>query len=181
MILSKKGAIEMSMQTIIIIVIGVTLLTLGLRFVYTTFSDIGGQQEKVSDLTEKQLLDLFGESEEVIYLPRDQISVEQGETENLDVIIKNSGSKDGIKFAYEVNAVDAPGDMELSSVSDWFVWNQIGKTLNSGKGYQEKLLIRVPQNARLGTYLISLEMTTCGDPEICDPFPESQLILEVTS
>ncbi|MBU4241939.1 MAG: hypothetical protein KKF52_01780, partial [Nanoarchaeota archaeon] len=80
MIESKKGAIEMSMQTIIIVVIGVTLLTLGLRFVYTTFTGITEQQEGITELTNTQINELFGQSGELIYLTKDNVGVQQGDT-----------------------------------------------------------------------------------------------------
>jgi len=39
--LNKKAAIELSMQTIVVIVIGVTILSLGLLWVQNTFRDVG--------------------------------------------------------------------------------------------------------------------------------------------
>ncbi|MBT4630627.1 hypothetical protein HOC06_00165, partial [Candidatus Woesearchaeota archaeon] len=39
---NKKGAIEMSMTTIIVVVIGITLLSLGLVWVKTIFDNLQG-------------------------------------------------------------------------------------------------------------------------------------------
>ena len=39
---SKKGAIELSMTTIIVIIMGITLLSLGLIWIRGTFSEITG-------------------------------------------------------------------------------------------------------------------------------------------
>src|SRR3989344_3701460 len=41
MLKNKKGAIELSMTTIIVIVLGVTLLILGITFVRTIFTKVG--------------------------------------------------------------------------------------------------------------------------------------------
>ena len=41
LIKQKRGAIELSITTIVVVVIGITLLTLGLRWITTTMDDIG--------------------------------------------------------------------------------------------------------------------------------------------
>lgn len=162
MIKSKKGAIEMSMQTIIIVVIGVTLLTLGLRFVYTTFSGISSQQQGITELTNTQINELFGQSEEPIYLTKDSITIEQGETETVDVNVRNNDYDDGV-FKYEVLVSD-PGQMSAEQVQSWFSWSKNGRNLANGKGYSDKLIIRVPNNARTGSYLVDLNLNCPTEP-----------------
>jgi len=161
MIKSKKGAIEMSMQTIIIVVIGVTLLTLGLRFVYTTFSGITEQQEGITDLTNTQINDLFGQSGELIYLTRDNVKLEQGDTETIAVNVLNTDYDDGI-FKYDVKIAD-PGQLTEEQVKGWFTWSKNGRLLKNGAGYKDNLVLRVPKGARTGAYLIELELDCPGE------------------
>jgi len=172
----KKGAVEMSMQTIIVVVIGVTLLTLGLRFVYTTFSGIGEQQKGISDMTDKQLKELFGQSEDPLSLPKDNIEMSQGEKQVLDLYVKNPGSGTSL-FKVTIPALNAE-DMPTgaSDPTKWLVWTKSGRTLTSGKGFVDKLQINVPKNAITGSYRFGLNLE-CGDTEIC-PF-STILSLEV--
>ncbi|MBU2589641.1 MAG: hypothetical protein KKB39_02650 [Nanoarchaeota archaeon] len=156
MIESKKGAIEMSMQTIIIVVIGVTLLTLGLRFVYTTFTGITEQQEGITELTNTQINELFGQSGELIYLTKDNVGVQQGDTETIAVNVLNTDYDDGI-FKYDVRIADS-GKMTEEQVKGWFTWTRNGRTLKNGQGYKDNLVLRVPKDARTGAYLIELEL-----------------------
>ena len=52
---NKKGALELSMNTIVIIVIGVTILTLGLRWVYTLFGGITERSQEIDEQLKKQI------------------------------------------------------------------------------------------------------------------------------
>ena len=61
MLKNKKGAIELSMTTIIVIVMGVTLLILGITFVRTIFTKI----QNISETTFDQAGDILGEIENV--------------------------------------------------------------------------------------------------------------------
>ncbi len=74
--------------------------------------------------TEDRLNQLFGESDEVLYLSNQHIILEQGETQSLEVYINNLGSSDNVGFAFDVEVVDAPGDIELKELSNWFIWNK---------------------------------------------------------
>jgi len=173
--MNKKGAIEMSMQTIIIVVIGVTLLVLGLNFVRNIMGEegIGGMGSQMSELSDKQMSDLFGESEEPIYLPRDEITLKQGDTDAVDVNIRNTDYDAGI-FKYAV-VPDDTGNPSKVTVNTWFRWKTTGRQLENGKGYKEKLVIEVPDNARTGTYFFDLNLD-CGSTKDC---AFAQLIIEV--
>lgn len=161
--LRKKGAIEMSMQTIIVVVIGITLLTLGLRFVYTTFSGITQQQKSVDEATKKQLRELFGESEDPVALVTNSISIKQGESEDFAIGFRNIGTTEG-NFKYKIVIESAPGD--LKSV-DWMPDGGDLGTLEVGGDADELLSLDVPDNAVPGSYRFKIQLQCtadgCGD------------------
>ena len=53
--LNKKGAMEMSVNTIVVIVIGVTLLSLGLMFVRGLFQNLDTQSSDIFSTSENEL------------------------------------------------------------------------------------------------------------------------------
>jgi len=178
MVRNKKGAIEMSMQTIIIIVIGVTLLTLGLRFVYSIFKGVGGTPEKLGALSDKQLNDIFGESDEALYLPTDTIETDQGAPVSAYLYLRNPGS-DSANFKYDVTVTDKPSESYSDErIQKWLVWNKGERTIRSGQGLKDRILIKVPPNAPLGTYFFSIELT-CTPEDVCFGPYYANLVLEV--
>jgi hypothetical protein len=174
---SKKGAIEMSMQTIIVVVIGVTLLTLGLRFVYTTFGNLTDQGQTATDLSQKQLSELYGESDNPIFLPRDSISVKKGDTEVIDLIIKNT-ENENIKAGVKVVGVSSTSEDNVANTEKWFLFSKLKSELKPGNGKTFKLTIN-PGTAGIETYLVTFEVTCDGSGTICGETAE--LILEITS
>ena len=88
--LGKKGAIELSMNTIIIVVIGITVLTLGLRWIYGVFTNLEDKSNQIDEMTQAQLNDIFGRGGEIIKLPAPIINVQKGETTEAQVLIRNT-------------------------------------------------------------------------------------------
>jgi len=158
---NKKGAIEMSMQTIIVVVIGITLLTLGLRFVYTTFAGITQQQKSVDEATKKQLRELFGESEDPVALVSNSIVIKQGESEDFPIGFRNVGTTEG-DFSYKIVA-EAGNPEKANWVAEG---GDLGK-LDVGGDIDELLSLDVPSDAVPGSYRFKIQLQCtadgCGD------------------
>jgi len=88
--MKKKGALELSVNTIVVIVIGVALLSLGLIFVKNLFGGIG----KISD-------DIFGTANTEIgklhtgarLTVTTKVDVKQGTVVNVNAFVGNDGSR----------------------------------------------------------------------------------------
>src|SRR3989344_9488083 len=104
--MNKKGAIELSMTTIIVVVIGVTLLILGLVFVRGIFTGL----KDVSDSTLGKAKTLLGEGLEdvnkFLSLSPEAITIEQGKDDAIKVIVFNQDDKE-IKVTAVASAVKA--------------------------------------------------------------------------
>jgi hypothetical protein len=94
LIMNKKGAVELSMTTIIIIVIGITVLSLGLVWIRGVFQDVGDITESAFEEGGSQIDEILGGSDEPVAISPSGISIEQGDSENVGLIINNleSGS-----------------------------------------------------------------------------------------
>lgn len=179
--LNKKGAIEMSMTTIIVVILGITLLSLGLMFVRNIFSDIGGSSAKMADLADKQMMEMFGESEDPISLPRDQVDIAQGDEDVLDIGLRNTGEDSG-KFSIKqsgITVVSKPGAFKGNAL-DWLSWDTTENTITSGKAKTGKILVAVPTNANLGTYQFKI-ILSCTAPGVCDEEPSANFFIKVVS
>ncbi len=87
---NKKGAIELSMTTIIVIVIGVTLLSLALVWVRGVFTNLGD----ISDDAFKKARDIIGRVENVdklLTVIPSETSIEQGGDEAIKIVVANLG------------------------------------------------------------------------------------------
>lgn len=89
MMKSKKGAIELSMTTIIVIVIGVTLLTLGILWVRGVIGNVSGLSDSAFEDAERVLAS-GGDFQGAVNAPS-QLSLERGEIKQAIFKVRNTG------------------------------------------------------------------------------------------
>ena len=142
---SKKGAIELSMTTIIVIILGVALLTLGLVFVRGTFL-------KITDLTEgefakasKEIQDHMGATEK-INVGGLRWEVEPG---------KPIARAVGIKFFDDNPSATATFKVEINPTADrgskdWFTISEPGK-LKAGDQSIVPVEVKIPSSVPPGS------------------------------
>ncbi len=161
----KRGAIELSMTTIIVVIIGITLLTLGLRWVYNIYGDIERQRGQMSEAMEQQIRDMFGESDKPLNLLTTSISIEQGKSYDLGMAIRNIGSNDNQHFSYDIIIDQIPSNANVNSVKSWFIYSKAKEfELDSGQVQTDLISINVPKTgAPLGAYRVSVKLTCRED------------------
>ena len=166
MIANKRGAIELSITTIVVVVIGVTLLVLGLTFVSNIFRDIGQQQKKLGEFTDEQIRDIFARSDQFLNLPTTDLDVDLGKAENLDIVIKNNAE----------NVDDCVFDLELETTpvgsidpKNWITFSKrTGIRVGKAAPFKVRMQIKpLKTNAQLGDYLMTLALKASQN---CDGF-----------
>ena len=132
---SRRGAIELSMSTIIIVVLGVTLLILGLVFVRGMF---GGLSD-ISDTTMDKAKSLLGGLEnpnEFLTISPDKITVDQGGDDAIKVIILNQETD-----MITIKALTAPANSEDKNIQCIFAdtFSSTSDTYEIGSGKAEAI------------------------------------------
>lgn len=87
--IQKKGALELSMNTIVIIVIGVVLLSLGLIFVRGIFLQTTDLSDKVFADANKELDDLGGSVSRALIVSPEIVRLKAGQTSGFLVQVTN--------------------------------------------------------------------------------------------
>lgn len=164
---NKRGAIELSMTTIVIVVIGITILTLGLRWIYSIFTSLEEQSQQLDKLTQDEIRDIFRRTDEAISSLQSSFSVEQGKKYNLDIYIRNIKSESHkYKYKFETDQESIPSTVTPEAFIRKITWFKIEFSLASGEGYKN-IAVFDTKGLPLGTYLLKviLECTDCGAPE----------------
>ena len=91
--LNKKAAIEMSISTIIVIVIGVTLLILGLVFVQNVYKRTTQLAEGAFERAEGKIGD-FAEISKPLMISPERIELSKGNSKTISVTMANFDEKD---------------------------------------------------------------------------------------
>ena len=86
---NKKGAIELSMTTIIVIVMGVTLLSLGIIWVRNTMEKVTGLSDTAFATAQQELQERMG-SNDAFYVKGNYFKVKRGDTVDITAGIQNT-------------------------------------------------------------------------------------------
>ncbi len=89
----KKGSLDISIQAIIIVVLGMTLLGLGLGFVRSQFEKITSIGTEVQDQVREQIIGQLRTTGEQISFPR-EVNLNRGKTKVLTLGVQNVGSRE---------------------------------------------------------------------------------------
>ncbi|MFH1358450.1 MAG: hypothetical protein ABIH37_01015 [archaeon] len=140
---SKKAALELSIGTIVILVIAMSMLILGLILVRTIFTGAKYNVETMNKKVEAEINKLFVEDQKaVVYLPNREATIKQGDTFGVGFAIQNGG-KSG-EFTWETIVVDDDRDImdkcgvRAKDAEDWITTggsNSRGVPIASGDTY----------------------------------------------
>lgn len=116
---NKKGAIELSVGTIVVIVIAMSMLMLGLVLVRNIFTGATYNIDQLNEGVESEINQLFSDEDQkmVIYLPRGNVvDIDQGEDYGVGFSIRNTekGVSETSTFAYNVEAVSIESGCSLT-------------------------------------------------------------------
>ena len=156
----KKGAIELSIGTIVIIVLAMSMLILGLVLIKNIF----GGATSITDMTHDQLKDqvskMFGEDKRlVVYPDTGRIDIKGGEIEGFGLGVKNllEGSNAGTDFNYEVvvsdDNIQKKCGVSEREAEDWITTGQ-SERLEIAPGNFESgmVLLEIPEGSSLCTF-----------------------------
>ena len=159
---SKKGAVELSMTTVIVIILGVVLLTLGLAFVRNIFGKVGGLTDKSFEEAESAIGKL-GNIENELTLTSKTVSLTQGDSKGIGLIIANLGEK---QESFQVKTSLPPKTAATAKFTCDIAETESSQsdqvTLASGEKRPLHLLIVDNGATPIGTYVCKVSLYKAG-------------------
>ncbi|PIU75594.1 hypothetical protein COS75_03425 [Candidatus Pacearchaeota archaeon CG06_land_8_20_14_3_00_35_12] len=172
----KRAAFELSMTTVVIIVLAMTMLILGLVLIRTIFTGAKYNVESINEKVKGEINKLFTEEAQktVVYLPNLEAKIKKGESYGVAFAIQNI-DKTAAQFSYEIKAIETDCPTGTNPES----WISRGKTgsFNIPSGDQSYQLTRfnIPKTASLcgARFKIAIQKTGSVYDE---PFFDIQVI-----
>jgi len=176
---SKQAAMEMSVGTIVTIVLLVTVLILGVVLIKNIFSSA----KSVVDLTDQQLKSevnkLFSEETKVTIYPSTRlVEIKQETTDGVAIGIQNllTGTSGDSSFSYEITCSDSDIKEKCGISADtavgWIVTGRAedGISIPSGDSTTQKVLFEIPTGAPLCTIRFRITVKAAGTTYATDFF-----------
>lgn len=151
---NKKAAVEMSVGTIVTIVLLMTVLILGLVLVRTIFTSSTENINSIDQAVKNEINKLFSEDDSrtiVIYPPTRSISIKQGEEGGFGFSIRNTGgtSKEYdydviVASSEDINCGGTQGGMSTNTAEELIILGRTGTNivLGSGNSLENPILVR---------------------------------------
>lgn len=162
---NKKGALELSIGTIVILVLAMSMLILGLVLVRSIFSGAKYNVDQMNQRVEDEIGKLFTEDKRmVVYLADGKAPVKQGDSYGVVFAIKNKERDADNDFTFDYEVEYEESSCKSIKEKDAMEYIELGKTgkFKIAPGYIKNNIIRIiiPESAPLCTvrYRISVDM-----------------------
>lgn len=154
--MNKKAAMEMSVGTIVTIVLLVTVLILGLVLVRQIFGSGKDSIDQIDQAIQSEITKLFADENKkvVIYPASREISVKKGDSGGFGFSIKNVDSMSGV-FSYKVSPIEVSNSCQLTleQAGSLIALGGSGDNINipSGSVLENAILVKfeIPETAPL--------------------------------
>ena len=173
---NKTGAIELSMSTIVILVLAMSMLILGLVLVRTIFSTGTNIMKMTDQQLRAQVSKIFAEDEKLtIYPDSRQLEIRIGSQDGVGIGIKNllQGISGASKFSYTVTSANDPTlrkkcvGIDSKIADSWMVTGSAEDNIEISPGdvSARKVLFSVPSGAPLCTIRYTVTVSVKGTTE----------------
>lgn len=197
---SKKGALELSINAIVVLILAITILGLGIAFIRGQFGALQKQFVSVSSEVETELLNKIKESGKLLVFSQAKIEVQTGKKESVYFGIQNPESKP-VCYSTVVRCLNAlnpdtenecttgvtqgsavGGFADITSTQAKWINVLTPVTIKQGATGVYPMNIQIPSTARKDTYLLEVEVFKAGgSEEDGGKCPTDKLPAEMTS
>ncbi len=177
---NKKAALEMSISTVVVLVIGMAMLILGLVLVRSIFSGAKYNVDKINSGVEAEINKLFDAesgNDVILYLQNQEAQVKKGQRFGVAFGIKNSvrGESDASKFTYEFKSTSVQqgcAGLDTTKADTYLILGNSGSVdlLPGAKPYFDTVTIFPPDTAPLCEVKYKIEVKRNGTPYAAVPF-----------
>jgi hypothetical protein len=181
--MNKKGAMELSVNMIVILVLAMTLLGLGITITRYIVDRTRTMVEDTFSKIEEELTSKLDTGDDDVVFSKTQLNVPRGSEKLEGFGIRNQGNQE-LKLGIHFFAVDCPGTCDQDDVESWFTYIKGNEkyVVKPGERMVKDVLIKIPKTATTGLYLIQLAPyrgTSCTVNSCSEMYGSTEIFLTV--
>ncbi|MDP6648375.1 MAG: hypothetical protein QGH34_03210 [Candidatus Woesearchaeota archaeon] len=154
--INKKASLELSIRTIVIVILAMTLLGLGLGFVRSTFKDIRGISEDVTEQVRQQIIDDLITNDKKLSFTKTEVKIDRGSSEILTLGIRNK-EDETLSYKMEFTSQSVPENVALNEPLNWLQYRKDIQELLSSEADVRSIRLDVPRDAKTGSYFLTFD------------------------
>lgn len=174
--MNKKGSLELSIQTIVIVVIAFIVLGLGLGFVRNVFKDIGDTTRTIQEDVKQKIIDDLRTGDKKLSFPASELTIGKKESKVTAVGVKNTNQG---TLTYKLVIEQKGGDSIFGTeISDNFLYLTEEDQLTPTETRIIPIRITSETAAGTGQFKIMIQDVTAGDEGA--PYDSKTFFITVT-
>jgi hypothetical protein len=150
---NKTGALELSIGTVVVIVIAMSMLILGLVLVRNIFSGANQSVDQINEGLKSEIIKMFQDESErgVVRLTQNTAKIQQGETFGIAFGIRNNeqGAAASKKFYYKTVLVNKGNCPSEDTVKKWIFFGEGDLDILPGQVEGKVVKFKIPEDAPL--------------------------------
>lgn len=157
---NKRGAIGLSIETLVIIIISLVILSAGITLIYQFISGAEEIKGQLDQKTQDELERLLVSQGKKVALPLHVATVRRGDSHVFGIGILNTfGTSETFFILTSLNKVadefehDITSQINVQTVQGWVLYNTEGLSIESNGNRKESLLVQVSKDAVKGQYI----------------------------
>lgn len=164
---NKKSSLELSIKTIVVVVLAMTLLGLGLGFIRSMFKDISGISTDVSAQVREKILDDLITGDKKVSFPKTEIVIDKGKSETLTVGLRNKND-DALFYKIQFNPISDPnGDVFSIESPRWFQFAEgVEYELAAAGSDVRNIRLSMPTSVNAGSYFLTFDVIDADDNSV---------------
>jgi len=155
----KKGAFELSITAIVILILGITILGLGLIFITSIFKEGSEQFERAADTVDKQFIEQLKATDETVAIDRPKLEIENTDQAQIFIAFNNKEEADRDYVITSDTACTRIGpDPSCTGVT--IEYKTTATNVPAGDVTVQPINLKVDSTAEKGTYIWDLQVNT---------------------
>ncbi|MFC2143876.1 hypothetical protein ACFLQO_00735 [Candidatus Aenigmatarchaeota archaeon] len=186
---SKKGAFQLSLSFIIMVVFAVIVLSLAIAWIQGMFEPLTSLTHSITDVARSELLDRIASSDSRVGIAAPDVSAwSRGETGSYAVGVKNTHADKDQTFSMNVYLEEIGGELAGKGVEayanaarKWLTFSTKIFVESSGSETTD-IVIQPPTNAEKGIYMFRIvvcEALSCTNLDSPNLYGSQQFTLEI--
>ncbi|MEK6918934.1 MAG: hypothetical protein AABW73_02750 [Nanoarchaeota archaeon] len=170
---NQRGALEMSVGTIVIIVLAMTMLILGLVLVKSIFSGATYNVKVMDEKVKAEINKLFVENKRmVVYLSDSKLDVKQGGDWGVAWGVKNYGTPTTFSFTVAPLEIQPGCQLTMAQATDWITLGRSGSAISfpAGDLVPGYTRLLIPETAPLCLVRYKIEVKTADGQTYAQEF-----------
>ena len=159
---SKNASMELSIRTIVVVVLAMTLLGLGLGFIRGMFKDITDISGDVNAQVKQKILDDLITGDKKISFPKTEIIIDKGKSEMITVGIRNKKDQP-LFYRMQFTPISDPSG-SVFSIERWFQYSETTDyELASAESDIRNIRLSIPTGVNAGSYFLTFDLIDTDD------------------